>query len=174
LVVLGRHVDRLSFLDVMFGDRPALSPPEIFYQRMLAGDPTEAAEKAEEFLKERSLSTYYDEVALKGLHLAQADLDRAALDEIRLIKIRDTVVEFASDLSDQGDQEPTGGVRTEDAEAEAAVESIRSKEPDIPVLAKADLGSDWQGDHPVLCIAGRTVLEKQPRSCLPRYVVRTA
>ena len=54
LVVLGRHVERLEFLDVMFGDRPALSPPEIFYQRMLAGDPTEASEKAEEFLKERS------------------------------------------------------------------------------------------------------------------------
>ena len=44
LVVLGRHVERLEFLDVMFGDRPALSPPEIFYQRMLAGDPTEASE----------------------------------------------------------------------------------------------------------------------------------
>jgi predicted PurR-regulated permease PerM len=39
LVVLGRHVERLEFLDVMLGDRPALSPPEIFYQRMLAGDP---------------------------------------------------------------------------------------------------------------------------------------
>jgi hypothetical protein len=51
LVVLGRHVERLQFLDVMFGDRPALSPPEIFYQRMLAGDPTEALDKAEEFLR---------------------------------------------------------------------------------------------------------------------------
>src|SRR3984893_3455932 len=71
LVVLGRHVERLEFLDVMFGDRPALSPPEIFYQRMLAGDPTEAAEKAEQFLKERSLASYYDEVALKGLQLGQ-------------------------------------------------------------------------------------------------------
>ena len=69
LVVLGRHVERLAFLDVMFGDRPALSPAEIFYQRMLAGDPTEATEKAEEFLKERSLSSYYDEVAIKGLLL---------------------------------------------------------------------------------------------------------
>ena len=45
LVVLGRHVERLEFLDVMFGDRPALSPPEIFYQRMLARDPTEAAQR---------------------------------------------------------------------------------------------------------------------------------
>ena len=86
LVVLGRHVERLEFLDVMFGDRPALSPPEIFYQRMLAGDPTEASEKAEEFLKERSLSSYYDEVALKGLQLAQADAERGALDRERLVK----------------------------------------------------------------------------------------
>jgi predicted PurR-regulated permease PerM len=35
LVVLGRHVERLEFLDVMFGDRPALSPPEIFYHACL-------------------------------------------------------------------------------------------------------------------------------------------
>ena len=83
LVVLGRHVERLEFLDVMFGDRPALSPPEIFYQRMLAGDPTEAAEKAEQFLKERSLASYYDEVALKGLQLAQVDAERGALDQER-------------------------------------------------------------------------------------------
>ena len=34
LVVLGRHVERFEFLDVMFGDRPALSPSELFYQRM--------------------------------------------------------------------------------------------------------------------------------------------
>lgn len=80
LVVLGRHVERLAFLDVMFGDRPALSPAEIFYQRMLAGDPTEATEKAEEYLKERSLSSYYDEVAIKGLLLAQSDLERDVLD----------------------------------------------------------------------------------------------
>jgi hypothetical protein len=74
--VVGRHVERLEFLDVMFGDRPALSPPEIFYQRMLAGDPTEASDEAEEFSKERSLGTYYyDEVALKRLQLAQADAD---------------------------------------------------------------------------------------------------
>src|SRR6201999_2225710 len=78
LVGFGRHVEPLAFLDVMFGDRPALSPAEIFYQRMLAGDPTEAAEKAEEFLKERSLSSYYDDVAMKGLLLAQSDLDRDA------------------------------------------------------------------------------------------------
>jgi AI-2E family transporter len=162
LVVLGRHVERLAFLDVMFGDRPALSPAEIFNQRMLAGDPTEATEKAEEFLKERSLSSYYDEVAMKGLQLAQADLDRDALDQTRLLKIRDTVLEFANDLSDQTDQEPMGERSTSDAEAAAAVEAAAA-EPiyaDLPILRKEELPIEWQGDSPVLCIAGRTALDE--------------
>ena len=162
LVVLGRHVERLAFLDVMFGDRPALSPPEIFYQRMLVGDPNEAAEKAEEFLKERSLSSYYDEVAIKGLQLAQSDLDRDALDQGRLIKIRDTVVEFADDLSDHVDREPDAGRVTDDAEAVAAVENVAATPiyRDLPVLEKSDLAPEWQGEHPILCIAGRTPLDE--------------
>lgn len=162
LVVLGRHVERLSFLDVMFGDRPALSPPEIFYQRMLAGDPTEAAEKAEQFLKERSLAAYYDEVALKGMHLAQSDLDRAALDQTRLARIRDTVVEFVDDLSDQEDGRPVGNERTADAEAADAIEAVApaSDRPDIPVLDGAVLAEPFRGENAVLCIGGRTMLDE--------------
>jgi predicted PurR-regulated permease PerM len=49
LVVVGRHVDRLQFLDIMLGDQPALTPPQLVYQRMLAGDPIEAAEQARSF-----------------------------------------------------------------------------------------------------------------------------
>jgi predicted PurR-regulated permease PerM len=162
LVVLGRHVERLEFLDVMFGDRPALSPPEIFYQRMLAGDPTEAAEKAEEFLKERSLASYYDEVALKGLQLAQADAERGALDQERLAKIRDAVSEFASDLSDQDDRPPAKGSSTTDAEASSAVESVaeNAASEHLPLLSKETLPPEWQGEHPVLCVAGRSLIDE--------------
>jgi hypothetical protein len=84
LVVLGRHVERLEFLDVLLGDRPALTPSENFYQRMLAGDPDEAEEYAEQLLKERSLSSYYDEVALKGLQLAANDALRGVLSRAQL------------------------------------------------------------------------------------------
>ena len=162
LVVLGRHVERLEFLDVMFGDRPALSPPEIFYQRMLAGDPTEAAEKAEEFLKERSLSSYYDEVALKGLQLAQVDAERGALDHERLMKIRDAVGEFANNLSDQDDRPPPKVRSTTDAEATSAVESVAEDAAyeNLPVLSKEDLPPDWQGEYPVLCVAGRSPIDE--------------
>jgi predicted PurR-regulated permease PerM len=162
LVVLGRHVERLEFLDVMFGDRPALSPPEIFYQRMLAGDPTEAAEKAEQFLKERSLASYYDEVALKGLQLAQADAERGALDPERLTKIRDAVSEFASDLSDQDDRPPAKVNSTTDAEASSAVESVAedAAHENLLVLSKESLPPEWRGEHPVLCVAGRSLIDE--------------
>ena len=162
LVVLGRHVERLEFLDVMFGDRPALSPPEIFYQRMLAGDPTEASEKAEEFLKERSLSSYYDEVALKGLQLAQADAERRALDLERLTKIRDAVGEFVNNISEQGDPPLPKTTPTTDAEATSAVETVAEDAPyeNLPILSKGDLPPEWQGEHPVLCVAGHSLLDE--------------
>ena len=161
LVVLGRHIERLEFLDVIFGDRPALSPPEMFYQRMLAGDPTEAAEKAEAFLKEKSLSSYFDEVAIRGLQLAQYDAKRGALDYTRMSKIRDAVDEFANDLSDQDDSEPLVKTHTKDSEAAAAVEAV----PNLAVatlaaLGTQDLAPDWQSEYPLLCVAGRTPLDE--------------
>src|SRR4051794_32543601 len=162
LVVLGRHVERLEFLDVMFGDRPALTPPEMFYQRMLAGDPTEAAEKAEEFLKERSLASYYEEVALKGLQLAQADAERGALDQDRLLKIRDAVSEFAGDISERDDRPLAKGNSTSDAEASSAVESVAENTPNesLPIVSKESLPPEWQSEHPVLCVAGRSLIDE--------------
>jgi hypothetical protein len=50
LVVLGRHVERLKFLEVLLGDRPALSPSESAYQRMLAGDPIAGVKRISEIL----------------------------------------------------------------------------------------------------------------------------
>ncbi|HXE03233.1 MAG TPA: AI-2E family transporter, partial [Methyloceanibacter sp.] len=37
LVVLGRHVEGLNFLEVLLGDKPALTPAQSFYQRALTG-----------------------------------------------------------------------------------------------------------------------------------------
>jgi predicted PurR-regulated permease PerM len=161
LVVLGRHAEKLQFLDVMFGDRPALSPPEIFYQRMLAGDPTEAAEKAEQFLKERSLVSYYNEVAIKGLHLARIDVERGALNDARQLKMRDAVGEFVSDLAET-EEETRDNTKTTDAEAFSAVEEIpeNATAEHVAVLKKGDLSPEWVGTHPLLCIAGRTILDE--------------
>ncbi len=159
LAVLGRHVERFEFLDVMFGDRPALSPPELFYQRMLADDPAEAVDKAEEFLKERPLSSYYDDVALPGLRLAHSDLLRGALEPDQAEAIRASVAELVDDLEDWDDRTPVREI-TRDAEAAAALETAKDPTSDLPVLDKNDLDAKWQAATPILCVAGRGPLEQ--------------
>jgi hypothetical protein len=130
-VVLGRHVESLKFLDVMLGDQPALRFEESLYLRMLAEDPDEAADEAEAFLKENSLSAYYDEVAARALMLAQNDVNRGVLDPLRQTRIRDAIRGLIVNLSDRKD---------EDADS-------------------AELPADWQG-APVMCVAGRGPLDE--------------
>jgi predicted PurR-regulated permease PerM len=160
LVVLGRHVERFAFLDVMLSDRPPLSPSELFYQRMLAEDPAEAVNKAEEFLKERPLSTYYDEVAMPGLKLAQKDIVRGTLDRAQSEKIKGAVVELVDDLADHDDRKPVNET-THDAEATAAVETTVDASPDLPVLGMGRFAA-----------AGRCGPRPSRRGCRPH--ARTA
>jgi predicted PurR-regulated permease PerM len=158
LAVLGRHVERFRFLEVMFGDRPALSPSELFYQRLLADDPAEAVDKAEEFLKERLLSTYYDEVALPGLQLAQKDMVRGTLSHQQSDGIKSAVIEVVDDLADRDDRKPVDDT-THDVEAVAAVETVDDT-PELPVWKKEELAPEWQSDTPILCVAGRSPLDE--------------
>jgi predicted PurR-regulated permease PerM len=162
LVVLGRHVERLEFLDVILGDRPALSAPEIFYQRILAGDPAEAADKAEQVLKERSLSAYYETVALEGLRLASADAARGVLNEARMGGILETVREVIDDLADHEDEKPTDAEMTTDAEAEAAIDEADEMEgtSDLPILAPEELAEPYRTPFPVMFVAGQNQLDE--------------
>jgi predicted PurR-regulated permease PerM len=169
LVVLGRHVERLEFLDVMFGDRPALSPPEIFYQRMLAEDPAEAVDKAEEFLKERPLSSYYDDVALPGLKLAQNDVTRGMLDRAQAEKIKAAVLEVVDDLVEQDDCKPADET-THPPEAAAAVEAVDDAVPGLSVFKREELAPEWRSGAPVLCVAGRGPLDEAAAAMLAQLL----
>ena len=102
-MVLGRHVDRLEFLDILLGDRPALRPDESFYQRLLAGDPDEARELAETLLKDGSLTKYYDEVAVPGLRRAAIDAGRGALDGDQLRRVLESAYALIEDLVDEAE-----------------------------------------------------------------------
>jgi predicted PurR-regulated permease PerM len=176
LVVLGRHVERLAFLDVMFGDAPPLTPVENFYQRMLAGDESEVVDQAEQFLQTNSLVNYYDEVALQALLMAQVDLRRGVLDEQRQRRIKETIEEVIEDLSDHVDQPPVSAPAPEVVESFALETSdgpsLPSSAPSpapIPALnvevrppdqPPGGLMSSEQSERPVLCIAGRTFLDE--------------
>jgi predicted PurR-regulated permease PerM len=163
LVVLGRHIERLEFFDVLLGDRPALTPTESLYQRMLAGDPDEAEEQAERYLADRPLSSYYDEVVLQALQLAVADISRGTLEAARLERFIAAMEELIHDLGERTDL-PAQSDAAEAAEAEAAAAAGEAAaEPPAP---------EWQTETPLLCIAGRGPLDELAAHMLAQLLGR--
>jgi len=171
LVVMGRHVKRLEFLDVMLGDRPALTPVESFYQRILAGDADEAEAHAELLLKERSLSTYYDEVVLKALQLATNDSERGVLDQEQLDRIKAAVTAVVSGLAahDDKDPPPAKGDKRSVSLTDAAEDLPHNPHPD-DVDPPDSLPAAWRGPSAVLCIAGRGPLDELAASMLTQLL----
>lgn len=175
LVVLGRHVERLWYLDVLLGDQPALSPPEIFYQRMLAGDPVEAIDQGWQFLKERALVTYYDEVALAGLLLAQEDLSRGTLDRERQAEVGAAIGTVVDRLGTApvGRRARRGSGRGPDTETAAALAAVG---PDRQVagivLEREDLAPNWRGETPVLCVSSRGPFDEAATLMLSQILAR--
>lgn len=85
LLVIGRYLPALQFLDVMLGSQPALDAPTRLYQRLLAGDEDEAVELGQELTGQApSVSTFYDTIAIPVLHNAVNDYQTVATSEHRL------------------------------------------------------------------------------------------
>ncbi|MCJ2015561.1 AI-2E family transporter [Methylobacterium sp. J-076] len=173
LVVLGRHVDSLEFFDVLLGDRPPLTPVENFYQRMLAGDPDEVREVAEGMLKDRSLSSYYDEVALKGLQLAANDHARGVVTPAQLENIRASARSLVEDFEGHDDVEPTVDDKAVNpSDTPTLAERAHTKTEAIPGQAppRDALPEAWRGEAPVLCLAGRGPLDEASSAMLAQLL----
>ena len=134
LVVIGRHVESLAFLEVMLGDSPPLEPAETFYQRALESNAKELVAQARKTIRGSSLAQYYDQVAIPGLALAQADLARDTLAFERLEAIHRQIGALLSVVA-VGQPGAT------------------------PQLQAAAPASEWQADGTVVCIPGRGQLD---------------
>jgi predicted PurR-regulated permease PerM len=159
LDVLG-HVERLRFLDVLLGSRSPLTPAQSFYHRVLSGNPDEAFEQAEHMLKAKSLSTYYDEVAIEGLRLAELDARRGALDPNGSQRIRAAVEGLVADLSHFDDVTPPLRASDEESTGADGSPSTASQSLELPVLRRDELVGAWASAKPVLCIPGPTPLDE--------------
>jgi predicted PurR-regulated permease PerM len=145
LVVLGTHIEALQFIEVLLGDEPALEPEERFYQRLLAGDDTEAADMAEKQLKDHTLSSYYDAIPMRALALAQTDAAHGKLSHDKQLEVRDTIEEVVEDLREYADQTPDDHTKSH---------------ADAPIIASQNLTGTWRVNHPVLCVASRSPLDE--------------
>jgi predicted PurR-regulated permease PerM len=164
LVVVGRHVDRLQFLDIMLGDQPALTPPQLVYQRMLAGDPIEAAEQARTFLKEASLEDYHDTIMLNGLKLAASDDRLGNLDDERLDRVLATVTELTNDLDAHDDV----AIDVKSDRQESSFRTLSTVEKEMVVA----IPEAWKTPQSILCIPGLGKLDEAAALVLAQILRR--
>ena len=73
LVVLGKHVPGLQFVGLLMADTPALAREDIYYQRLLARDQSEAADLIEHHIRTEPAHSVYDALLLPALNYAERD-----------------------------------------------------------------------------------------------------
>jgi predicted PurR-regulated permease PerM len=91
LVVAGRYVKELAFLDILLGNSPALTQSQNFYQRALAGDADEIVATAREYLKQRTFARYCDDILMPALRLMVIDLANGSIGQEHLQRVRTIV-----------------------------------------------------------------------------------
>ena len=134
LVVIGRHVEPLAFLEVILGDSPPLRPEETFYQRALEANSRELIGQARKSVADSSLADYYDQVAMRGLALAQADLARDTLEFDQLEAVHSQIATVIDNLGD-------------------------ARPPPIEPISDTSRMHSWHRDGAVVCIPGRGQLD---------------
>jgi predicted PurR-regulated permease PerM len=125
LVVLGKYIPQLGFLDILLGDEPVLEPPQRLYQRLLALDQEEATELVREYRAKLPLEDVYDTVLLPMLALAESDQHRSRLEGDRLKFIHQAVRDIVDEL---GDDEEARIIRESAKEVEAAAKDDAAAE----------------------------------------------
>jgi hypothetical protein len=137
LLVLGRHIEALSFLDLLLGDTAALSLPQKFYQRALSGDSHEIIANARTFLKRNSFAAYCDLILMPALHLGLLDYEIGVINDGQQMKIRDVIVTVVSAL---GSERPSQSRRRQGASVLDRVSSGRTLRQ-----YREQLTGKWQG-----------------------------
>lgn len=113
LLVIGKHVPQLSFLEVLLGSEPVFELNRRVYQRLLAGDQEEANELVDDQLLNLPMAEVYDSLLIPALALAETDWHRGELDERRHEFILQSLKEMIGDRP-EGGQEVSADVEIAD------------------------------------------------------------
>lgn len=119
LLVMGKHVPQLAFLRTVLSDERALALHEVFYQRLLAGDPGAASKAIAIGTEQRSTEDLFAGILLPALAMAQDDLRRGVLDRAQhrtLTGLMRDIIDHMEDMR-QVEQAPAPGVANVSASA---------------------------------------------------------
>lgn len=111
LLLVGRYVPQMTFLEILLGDGPALNPEQLFYQRLLAMDQDEAGSIADEFLQDHNVMDLYDSVLVPALRLSEEDRHIEVLDDRSADFISQSTRELIEDI---GGRAPTSDTAERD------------------------------------------------------------
>lgn len=98
LVVMGRHVPRLSFLSILLSDEEALTPAEDCYHRLLTVGEQDEMELVEAYLKANSLTALYDSVLIPVITAAETDHRLELLDDEQRTLVLQSLTDIVEDL----------------------------------------------------------------------------
>jgi predicted PurR-regulated permease PerM len=197
LVALGRHIGGLELLATVMAGEPALAPSHAYYQRLLAGDQSEAWDVLERHLASEPAERVYDAILLPALNYVRRDLQdgriapdeastiiqstRELLQDVDTVPARDTaasaeIVDLGAIASRPARLRVLALAAADDADV-AALEMLKTLAQDLPlaidIRSERTLSGEAvtmvQGDDvAVVCIAD---LPPNPSS-RTRYLVR--
>ncbi len=125
LLVVGKHVPQLSFLDILLGNEPVFEPQKRIYQRLVAGDQEEADELLEDLLKHKPLVEVYDTVLIPALALTETHWHRGEFNDGKHKFIMDSLKEMIQDRIDRQQE-----LEAQESTENWPVESDNSGPPD--------------------------------------------
>jgi predicted PurR-regulated permease PerM/GAF domain-containing protein len=99
LIVIGRQVPRLHYLEVLLGERTGLPPSEHFYQRMLASNPRDARALVDTTLKTRTRAEVYDTVLVPALTMIGEARHSEEMTAARAEEVLQSVEELVEELN---------------------------------------------------------------------------
>jgi predicted PurR-regulated permease PerM len=106
LLVIGKHVPQLSFLDVLLGNEPVFEPAKRVYQRLVAGDQEEAAELVEDYCANMPIVEVYDTMLISALALSETQWRRGDFSEDRHKYILQSVREIVQEQGERRQEMP--------------------------------------------------------------------
>ena len=139
IILMGRYVPRLSFLEILLGDAPALRCEEIFYQRLVAMDEDEARNVAESYLRDNTLANLYESVLIPALRLAEEDRHSDVLGDRSADFIAQSTRELLDDLGDR--------VIHETSQADAPAASVASVDSRVSTISIGCVPARDQADE---------------------------
>jgi predicted PurR-regulated permease PerM len=109
LVVMGQNVPSLRWLSLLMGDEAALEPHAAYYQRLLAGDRSEAMLIARQYAAKSGYEELPDAVVVPALRMARQDRKHSGLSPADEAFVFDTTEEVITTLEKKIPVVPSDG-----------------------------------------------------------------